>query len=721
MKLPSLTSSGKHCWKFVRIGGVDQVVFRNGADIASIAELDQKLWMALAMPTRGIEFDHKTADLVDTDKDGRIRPPEVIAAVKWAAGAFGDLGDLMKGGDSVLLSGIKDPQILAGARRILANLNKADAGAITLADVSDTVKILGATTLNGDGVIIPESTADASVRTAIEEIIATLGPVTDRSGKPGMSQAKLDQFFGDAQTLTEWAGKGEADKTLNPLGLDGTIAAVAAIKAVKTKVDDFFARCRLAAYDPRALAALNRSETEYLALAAKDLSISAAEVAGFPVAKIAAGTALPLSGELNPAWAGAISALAAAAVAPLLGGGKTSLCEAEWAALQAKVAAHDAWAAGKPATAVEKLGLPRLRELLRNEMKGNIASLIQQDLALESEFSQMAAVEKLVYFQKNLYELLTNFVNFADFYGRTGAVFQVGTLFLDNRSCSLCVDVTDAGKHGALAHLSGAFLTYCELTRPGGTKRQIVALFTDGDSDNLTAGRNGVFYDRAGQDWDATVTRIVANPISVREAFWSPYKKLVRMIEDQVAKRAAAAEASSTSKLADTAKAVAEADKAKAQAKAPEPKKVDMSTIALIGVAVGGISTIVGGLLAGFLNLGIWMPVGGAGLILLISGPSMLIAWMKLRKRNLGPILDANGWAINAVAKMNIPFGASLTDMPRLPAGSERSLEDPYEDKSVKRNAALGSLLLLLVLVVALYLVLMRHGMVPCPWGFPVN
>jgi hypothetical protein len=170
--------------------------------------------------------------------------------------------------------------------------------------------------------------------------------------------------------------------------------------------------------------------------------------------------------------------------------------------------------------------------------------------------------------------------------------------------------------------------------------------------------------------------------------------------------------------MASAVKAVADADKAKAAAGKPaEPKKIDLSTIALIGVAVGGIGTMVGGVLTGFLNLGVWMPVGVVGLILLISGPSMLIAWMKLRKRNLGPILDANGWAINNVAKMNIPFGASLTDMPRLPAGAERSLEDPYEDKTGKRSAALGSLLLLLfVLIIILYFVLMRHGIVPCPW-----
>jgi len=37
-------------WAFSRIGGVDQVIMRNGADIAALEKLDQKLWAVLAMP-----------------------------------------------------------------------------------------------------------------------------------------------------------------------------------------------------------------------------------------------------------------------------------------------------------------------------------------------------------------------------------------------------------------------------------------------------------------------------------------------------------------------------------------------------------------------------------------------------------------------------------------------------------------------------------------------
>ena len=100
--------------------------------------------------------------------------------------------------------------------------------------------------------------------------------------------------------------------------------------------------------------------------------------------------------------------------------------------------------------------------------------------------------------------------------------------------------LTGAGCHASCCNLRCAWCD-TEYAFYGGEKMTIAAAFTDGDSDNLMVGRNGLFYDRKGQDWDATITKIIENPISIRQAFWAPYKKLVRLIEEQVARRAAAA------------------------------------------------------------------------------------------------------------------------------------------------------------------------------------
>ena len=139
-----------------------------------------------------------------------------------------------------------------------------------------------------------------------------------------------------------------------------------------------------------------------------------------------------------------------------------------------------------------------------------------------------------MHYHRDLSQLCHNFVSFSDFYGRKNkAIFQAGTLYLDQRSCDLCLTVEDAGKHAAMAAMAGTYLAYCDCYRKGtGEKMQIVAAFTGGDSDNLMVGRNGIFFDRKGRDWDATITKIIDNPISIRQAFFAPYKKLVRMIEE---------------------------------------------------------------------------------------------------------------------------------------------------------------------------------------------
>ena len=696
--------TARHMWRFFRAGGFDQVRLDTGADLAALAQLDQKLWVALSCPTRGIEFDNRTLDLIDADKDGRIRAPEIVAATEWACRCLKNPDELVKGAGALCLDAINDAtpegrEVLASARHILTSLGKPSATAVSVDDTADLARVYAHTGFNGDGIVPAEAAEDPATRAAIEAILACAGSEADRCGQPGVNKARVEKFFEEARAYSEWVAKSEADGSIRPLG-EATAAAADALRAVRAKVDDFFARCRLAAYDPRAQAALNREEKEYLAVAAKDLAITAPEVAGFPLAQVAAGRDLPLTQGVNPAWAGALDAFRRLAVQPLLGD-RQALAESDWRALQDALAAHEAWRGAKAGASVEPLGIARVRALLAGPARAAIEALIAEDLAHEGEARGIAAVARLVRYHRDLHRLLVNFVNFRDFYGRKErAVFQVGTLYLDQRSCDLCLAVNDPARHAAMAGMAGAFLVYCDCVRKGtGESMQIVAAFTDGDADNLMVGRNGVFYDRKGRDWDATITRMVDNPISIRQAVWSPYKKFARMIEEQVAKRAATAEAETHSGLQATATAVAGAGKDKA----PPKSKFDVGTVAALGVGLGAIGGIVGGFVSGFMALTWWkMPLALLGVMAVISTPSVILAWFKLRKRNLGPILDANGWAVNAKARINIPFGRSLTGIARLPPGSHRDLEDPYAEKKSGRAVAI-LVVLLVVLAWALW------------------
>lgn len=681
--------AASHTWKFFRAGGFDQVQLDSGADLLALRELDQKLWVALSCPTRGIEFDGKTLDMVDADGDGQVRASEVLAAVDWAGGLLKNADLLVKGTDSLALADIDDSseegkQVLASARHILKSLGKPNGAVITLADMADIGNLVAGQKFNGDGVICARQIAEAGLRATVEDIARCGGVKTDISGESGINQEIADQFFAEAAACAAWYAKGEDDAAVLLLGAQ-TQAAAAAFHAVRDKVEDYFIRCQLAAYDARAAAPLSRAVEDYQQLAAHSLSAQSAEVAGFPLATVAVEKPLPLVSGINPAWRERVAALRGQVVLPLFGD-KDRLTAAEWGQLCARFEAYEAWQAEKPAGNVEQLGIARLRDILGSWHKAEVDELLRQDRAAGTEVEGMRSVERLLRYNRDLFKLVNNFVSFRNFYtGREKAVFQAGTLYLDGRSCELCVRVGDADKHAAFANASGICLAYCVCVRNGGTeKMNIAAAFTAGDSDFLMAGRNGIFYDRKGLDWNASIVRIVDHPISIRQAFWSPYKKLTKMINEQLQKFAASRAGSVEGKMLKTVEGGPLAETSATAPKPPFDVARFAGIFAAIGLAIGAIGGILASIVGGVLGLKFWqIPLALIGLVLLVSLPSMALAWFKLKRRNLGPILDACGWAINSRVYINIPFGTSLTGLAGLPEGAQRALADPFADEQV--------------------------------------
>ena len=677
----------EHEWQFFRAGGVDQVAIRTGADIAHIGQLDQKLWVALACPTRGIEFDSATLDLIDVDSDGRIRAPELIAACEWAVAQVRDPEVLARGSDVMQLADIRDDTeqgktLLDEARRILEMGGNGGAESVSLADVQQRLASLNAMTFNGDGILNPETLSDyPDLAALVRRIMAAYGEVKGVDGQPGLGRAHLDNFFTDVQSLSDWNQRSHSHSCTLPTH-EQAVAAVKALNAVLVKVEDFFARTRLAAFDGNALTSMSPSAEGYAVLGRQVLSQQDDAIAALPLAQIAPNASLPLTHGINPAWVQAMATLRKDAVLPLLGE-QEALTAEQWEQLKALLAPCRDWLASQPVSPLGEMGMAEAQALLASGMQEQLQQLIVRDEEEQQHSAHAIALEKLIRFQRDLLKLLNNFVNFGHFYSRQGAAFQAGTLYLDGRSCDLTIDVTEAASHATLAGMAKVYLAYCECRRSG-VKRQIVAAFTAGDVDFLFVGRNGIFYDREGKDWDATITKLIENPTSIGQAFFSPYKKFVRMVEEQVAKRAAAKDATVTEGLSVQATKLTEFTKSPAVPSAGG-RKTDVGTVAAIGVALGSISTVIVGIFGKFIELGPFIPVALMGLILAISGPSMLIAWLKLRERSLGPILDASGWAINGRMKINLPLGNSLSQTAKVPVTAKRMLHDPYAEDNTQR------------------------------------
>ena len=257
-KINNLISKEGYDWKFSTVGGVTRVNIETGEDIAHLDVLDQKLWTVLSCPVKGLEFDERTLSLMDIDKDGKIRVHEVVAASQWLKKVLVDMDYLIEGNDHIEFSGIN---------------NSTDEGKQAL----DAAKlILGKLDVKKEEI----SLADVNAYMAVYE-----------------EKCKAEYTAGETEPYEP------------PYG-DGSDDAEAAVNAVRTKIADWFMRCRLVQFDEEASPVLDVQVEKIAAISGNDLGNSMDEIAEYPLARPSKEALLPLAKGINPAWQGAMAAVA---------------------------------------------------------------------------------------------------------------------------------------------------------------------------------------------------------------------------------------------------------------------------------------------------------------------------------------------------------------------------------------------------------------------------
>jgi len=685
-----------HTWRFRRIGGMDQVVLQTSADIEALAELDPKLWVVLAMPTT----QNRCSDalkLLDIDHDGKVKTAEILGAIEKLKAAFTSLDVLFSENASIKQEFIKDKS-LNNACKIAAQIAGSNIDEIDLDIVNKAIELFNTQLWNGDGVIVIESTDEPEVKEYIAALIAGGYCTQDSSGNMGVDLASIEAFRKEAQDFLSWIEIGEALKKELPFtDLD---TALAAYKSVATIVDDYFQKCALLGLTgkPDALNALMVKITEALSSAPENnrealriLPLSIPQIDGF----------LDIHGPFNPFYepqARAFFGIASAAYEL-----DSKLERESWKRIVDDMEKYETWLAAKPVGRAQSIPPVRLKEMIQDSSLNKLLLLIEKDLQEAPRAEALRQLRDLLIIKRDFLKILRNFVTMDDFYATRKSIFQSGRLFLDGREFELCLDVNNPNAHPSLVSLSNMYLVYCDIFRTSGEKRTIIAGITAGEADGIYIGRNGIYIDDEGANWNATITRVLIQPISIREAFFSPYRWLARTIESLIVKRASTTESERQNQMKSAAEKTLEAPiegpQVNSQAVA---KKIDVGTVAAIGVALGSIGAMITSILSLFIGLGVWMPLGIALVFLLISGPSMILAAIKLRKRDLSPILNAEGWAVNGHLLLNIIFGSSLSHLATLPSNSVRTLNDPYAPK--RKPWVLYLLILLIILAIAAWL-----------------
>lgn len=597
--------------------------------------------------------------------------------------------------------------LAATARAVLKDHGKEGAESISQADIAEVAARAAGHLFNGDGILPDHEALPEEIREYVRNVLAVMGGVKDANGEPGVNLETSEAFVA---SLREWqAWRDGVEHAAGPLGAD-TPEAWGLLQDLQDKIDDYFLRCELASFSRQSPEELDLALGQDIARTLggalpRDGGNAPSRLSGglldrralgdLPLASVGADRPLRLDAGLNPAWRDRVVRFAAL-IRPLLAR-EDSMSRGEWEAVKAGFAPYREAVAKKPglaavtvtipvSSALEDLGAARIAAILEGGVPARFAEFAAKDASSPADAASIRTLERLVHYYLHLHRLLVNFVSFYDFYSlRRRAVFQDGKLYIDGRCCSLCLPVADVEKHATLAARSELCLLYCECRRVAGDggpeqKTTIVAAMTAGDSDLLMEGRNGVFVDNEGRDWDATVIKMVTNPISIRQALWDPYKRFGRMVAEQVGKFATSrrdAQAAAMGQQLEQAGTAAGQATVQAQ---PFDIGKSVGIFAAIGLALGALGTALAGIARALFSLSWWQfPLVILGLFLLISGPSVIMAWLKLRKRTLGPVLEASGWAVNGRIPINLGLGGALTDMAVLPPNSTRSYSDPFK------------------------------------------
>lgn len=697
---------------FKNYGGSFQLRIQDAEDLEKIQVLDEAHWAATSIPINSLNCDSAFLCYVDTDKNGRIRTDEFKAALIWLFRFLANRHRLSEGTDRLDLSDIdtrhpEGQKLRTAAEFILANLNLPDAQEISLAQVRDVKSIMARAVNNGDGIIPPQATTDSDLAEFITSVMETIGSTPDASGKPGISEGQLKEFFDEAGSYLTWKAKAEipeGDKTTEvmPWGTE-TPQAYELVAGLREKIEQYFTQCAMVRLDERTQAQMQLRQKELEEIDFTDTSVMEARLLNAPLAVPNPEGILELEGMVNPLYIECLFCFKERVLKRALGGGVKQLTQEQWEKVKGIFAPYQMWLESKQGIKVEKLGENRLRNYLRGAYKERIGELMAKDLAAADDLGQLHNLEKLILYQRWLVELANNFVSFTNIYNpQARSLFEMGRLIIDGREITFTMKIQDRGTHKKIAENSCMYLLYLEVTGRGekDIKFEIVAPVTSGTAGGLRIGKRGVFFTIDGREWDAQIIDIVVNPISLWESVKVPFQQFGNFIRKQIDKLTKSRQ-----------------DKLEATLSGPSASGVTRDLLLGGGVAIAALGSAfayITRVLSQVRLVHILVTLAVLGAIVLL--PGIIAGFMKIRKRDMSVLLEASGWAVNVNMRLNTTLGRLFTYRPHLPKGARKERKDAlvqfvreFGYTPLRSRKLEIVVLIILLIVVGLVLVLITY------------
>lgn len=685
---------------FENYGGYYHLRISTAEDLKHLLNLNDGRWLATSCPRFGVNVDSAFLSYLDEDGNSRIVSDEVRRAVEWTFERLKPDPSWTTRQASLPVRLIREetPQgkaLIVAIRHILEHQGRPEATEISLEEIRNHQKIMANAVYNGDGVIPPECIENPEIQAFIRDLITVYGGSPDLSGREGIESAHLDRFVSEASAYLEWHAQ---RTTVLPYG-ESTPTMFETLKAVRDRVELFYAQCALARFDPRVLeqARLREEELQEMIWSPREAILERLRLA--PLATPNPKSILRFD-EVNELDREAIARFRNTVILPLLGE-RDQLHESEWRSLVNAFSDYERWLASKPETPLEALGAEKLRAYWEAPFVGNLRAMIEADREVAAELQEIQNLEKTVLYHQWLWEFANNYASFPRLFSpKERALFQMGTLILDAREYFFALRVENRASHANLAKNAGLFLLYLRVTgaHPSETFEVVVPV-TRGSSTGLYVGRRGVFYGVDGKEYDAEITQIIENPIN----FWESIKDPLRRIRDLITTRAELL-AQSVQKEVETRvthvtsrvetgvqSSLRTVPQTTSSSETPLPTAALKPTAGARDLMIG-TGFVVAGLATSFkfladtaeklrepgalLRLFYILSASAGAFLVVIMAVTSLTAWMKLRRRDLGVLLQAGGWAINGRIRVTAKMGRLFVRPVTLPRNAKHLRRD---------------------------------------------
>lgn len=709
---------------FQDVGGAWHLKVDGEIALSRIHELDPARWAVTSVPVVDLQCDAGFIAFMDPSKKGRILVNGVIEARDWLFKHLSGRTRIAARVEDLRLDDIdiKNPdadKLRKAALRVLKEIGSADSPNITLKQVRDYRASFAKLLANGDGILCEKTAPGDDLKTFIKDIIATVGGVPEASGETGAGLAQLDKFLAQAAVYEAWRAKGSTadglpNPDVHPWG-DNTASAAALVKEFDEKLEQYFWQCDLLRQEPTAVAKARIPAAELDALSPNDQAAIQKALAFAPITEPLANGTLPLDAPLNPFYEVGFKKLVDQVITRALGADAKVLTRDTWRATKATFNPYWAWIDAKPAEPFDKLSADTLKEYCTGSLPDKFRATVAIDLEAAPEVAQLEGLEKLVLYQRWLVEFTNNFINLSNLYNpRIRTIFELGTMVIDGRKLEFTIRVVNRAEHKKVATESRIFLVYAAIfddpTKPA--LYEVAAPVTKGERGRLVAGKRGVFYAVDGKVYDAVVLEVLEHPISIPEAVKAPFRRTAEFIGKRVEEFAASRQAASEA----SAKAALEKGTATAAgAKPGEAKKLDPAVLAGVvasgGLALAAVGSALAFIVSALAKISFLAAIKAIiSILLVICFFAGFLGWLKLRLRNLGPIFEANGWAVNPKMKVKGRLASIFTRAPGLPADHIKdpaSVAGPFlgADEEEEKFSARRFFSLLLMILVGILLV----------------